>query len=140
MLVPRDNDCATGTRRNQPSDRQAEQAATFDMAYFLHNTGPSSSRESSVERPVVSKKKGFTIFKKKRDIVTLGSSIERGNSLYGFVPPESVEQKMTLNGTYLYGFCEGNILIEFPLSGKRYLQIVASPQRVGSIDRTKLRK
>jgi hypothetical protein len=105
MLVPENNDDGVNEvpKKRRPTYLLPRPGATFDMAYFLKNTGPPPPREQGRERRVVSKKKSLTIFKKKKDVAaSLGISTSRHMPLDSFVPPGRVEQKVTLKGISSY--------------------------------------
>ncbi|KAF2425817.1 hypothetical protein EJ08DRAFT_663475 [Tothia fuscella] len=127
---------ASGILDNVPKDKdlvkrmQAKAAslprpgATFDMAYFLKNTGPPPQREDvEREKKIVGKKKSLTIFKKRKEVTFGGVTQTNEKALENFVPPERVEQKVTLNGLFTeLMVLRSDFLTE--LAGKKYLHII----------------
>jgi hypothetical protein len=75
--------------------------STFDMAYFLRNTGPSTpapeKSEEDLRKPTRKKNRG--IFKKRRQPPDpVKQPVEEQQKPTVFVPPEGVEQKVTARG------------------------------------------
>jgi hypothetical protein len=95
---PQESGGPLGNKRAFSSTRAG---ATFDMAYFLKNTGPSMpARETSKEdvaRP--GRRKNRNIFRKWREPPDLViPAAEETSDPTIFVPPEGVEQKITARG------------------------------------------
>lgn len=103
MIVPESDD-VVAARRKKAAALLPRPGATFDMAYFLKNTGPPPPMEPKRERTPVNKKKSLTIFKKRKDVATLQEAKKSDRSLENFVPSERVEQKVTLNGELFLSF------------------------------------
>jgi hypothetical protein len=99
MLTPESKNTTLAVRRRRPAALLLRPGATLDMAYFLKNTGPPQPREPSGERRVANKKNTLTLFRKRKDVAASpGGPTWREQSLDSFVPPERVEQKVTLKG------------------------------------------
>jgi hypothetical protein len=100
MLVPEDYTPTRAVGQSRPAGLLPRLGATFDMAYFIKNTGPPPAKEEFKETRVDNKKKNSTLFRKRKGIA---ASPERPTwkekSLDGFVPSERVEQKVTLKGS-----------------------------------------
>lgn len=102
MLEVSDNENEEEKRTDAIHLNLPRPGATFDMAYFIKNTGPPRQRESSErERKIRGKKMSLGMFKRRKDDVVNGSDPDPRKTLDNFVPPERVEQKVTLNGIFL---------------------------------------
>jgi hypothetical protein len=89
------------TLKPAPASHLPRPGATFEMAYFLKNTGPPPPREIVGRgKKIVGTKKSLGMFKKRRDGIVARSSLPARKTLDNFIPSERVEQKVTLNGLY----------------------------------------
>jgi hypothetical protein len=130
MLVPKFSDDFAGVEKQKPAlTTLPRPGATFEMAYFLKNTGPPPPREFlEKESRMTAKKKSLTIFKKRRETSsTLSGSVVKEVSLENFIPADRVEQKVTMEGKVQPRHEEQCYTDGGFAPGKRYLQIVADP-------------